>query len=76
MSEPHRLRPLLFALVVLLGLAAPLAARPTAPEELVGQVQKKYQQLRRPPAPGAAPARAAATPSSTGRAVRGRRDTA
>jgi outer membrane lipoprotein carrier protein len=46
MSEPHRLRPLLFALVVLLGLAAPLAARPTAPEELVGQVQKKYQQLR------------------------------
>ena len=46
MSEPRRLGRLLFALVLLLGLAAPLAARPTAPEELVGQVQKKYQQLR------------------------------
>ena len=46
MSEPRRLGRLLFALVLLLGLAAPLAARPTAPEELVGQAQKKYQQLR------------------------------
>ena len=46
MSEPLRLRPLLILLLVLLGLAAPLAAAPAAPEDLVQRLQNKYQQLR------------------------------
>lgn len=45
MSELHRLRPLLVTLLVLLGIAAPLAAAPTAPEAAVQQLQKKYQRL-------------------------------
>ena len=39
MSEPLRLRPLLILLLVLLGLAAPLAAAPAAPEDLVQRLQ-------------------------------------
>ena len=46
MSEPLHYRSLLILLFVLLGLAAPLAAAPAAPEDLVQRLQNKYQQLR------------------------------